>query len=363
MGFSEWRVETYRPGDEEQILELFHASFGERKSAAWWRWKYLERSESPAHILLVRDVKGDICAHYAALPFTICRGKEEWTGALRLDMMVRSDYRHKGIADTLVKAIQIHADPGKAFAYGFPSPSSMGVSRKTKRHHLDEIPIYWRLGKTAVLFAKLGCGDKAARLAARPADLLLAAVYRALELIPPAGRRFRLRRTEGFAAEAPAAGSWERKGENFHTSRDASFLEWRFDRNPETDYTVFLLTHGDGSTQPLGYAVLAIQEIQGLRIGFIVDLLVDPPCMRPARLLLSRAARWFGEEDVDVLSCIMTGKNAYTRALRSLGFIRLPHSILPRSLHLWLRVNDPDIDEAARDPRNWIITWADTDLV
>jgi hypothetical protein len=130
------------------------------------------------------------------------------------------------------------------------------------------------------------------------------------------------------------------------------------------EYVILFLHERKGGEDPVGYAVLAIKEIEGSVIGFIVDVLVYPPVFRPARYLLSRAVQWLRAQEPDFISCLMTGKNAYTRALLSLGFMPVPHRLLPRNLGLSFFIYDPDIDRSyATDPDNWIITWADTDLV
>lgn len=99
-------------------------------------------------------------------------------------------------------------------------------------------------------------------------------------------------------------------------------------------------------------------------MGFIVDLLADPPRSRTIRYLLSRALKWFREQEVEAVTCMMSERNAYTRALKSLGFVKVPNRFLPRTLNISLRVYDPGLDrDYVCNLDNWIITWADTDLV
>jgi hypothetical protein len=146
--------------------------------------------------------------------------------------------------------------------------------------------------------------------------------------------------------------------------RDESFLSWRFDRRPDAEYETLLLVEKDGRRKLLGYIVLAVREFFGFNIGFIMDVMVKPLAFGPARFLLSQAMRWFKKERVEAVSCIAMGSNTYTRALSSLGFIRIPQRFLPGDLHMVVRVHDPDIDhDYVSDPSNWFLAWADTDLV
>ncbi len=61
---------------------------------------------------------------------------------------------------------------------------------------------------------------------------------------------------------------------------------------------------------------------------------------------------------------MMTGRNAYTGALQGLGFFRVPRRFMSRELNMSIMVFDPDLDfEYATDPDNWVLTWADIDLM
>ena len=55
--------------------------------------------------------------------------------------------------------------------------------------------------------------------------------------------------------------------------RDSNYLNWRYFAHPHWDYSVLAIEDGEAL---LGYTVIRIQELAGLKTGFITDLLVNP---------------------------------------------------------------------------------------
>jgi len=344
-------------------VRLFAATFGEEMSKALWKWKFAELPGTFENIFLIRDEGGELCGHHSALPHTISYMGREITGVFRSDFMVRPDMQRMGVGGTLLKAMREIVDRRCAVAYALTNPRSTGLTAKNKPTHHQEAPIYWRVEKTAALLKGLGWGTGIPSLLARCTDFLLSIPYRLLELTPVGARHYTSKGVERFGKETAELAAAGRRDCGIYVKRDGSFLNWRYNRHPEAEYSISLLFERDGAG-PVGYIVKAVQEFQGFRIGFIVDILTVPPRLRAARYLLSNSLRWFRKREVEVVSCIMTGKNAYTRALKSLGLARIPQRLLPHSLHLMIRINDPELDvEFAADPDNWIITWADSDLV
>ncbi|MEW6554259.1 MAG: GNAT family N-acetyltransferase [Actinomycetota bacterium] len=358
----DWRVDHYRPGDEHAILALFRAAFGEERSLALWRWRYGELPGGTDNILLVRDENGALCGHYAGLPFTIVFRGREIPGALRLDLMIHPDRQRMGIGLFLIESMRQHMKGRISLVTSFPNDKSTGPTIKKSPHYLGEAPLYWRLEDISSLFKGMGWTAVPARAAAA-ANVLLRAAYRLIAMPSLRDRRYGHVERRGFE-DGLSKDGYPRDGCGIHFKRDEAFLRWRFDRHPEMDYTVIFLDPKVGGDTKAGYIVLTVMGYEGFRIGFIVDILVHPLSLRPARYLVAQAARWFEARGVETISCMMTGRNAYSRALRSLGFFMVSNRFMPRDLNLSFRVLDPDLDfDHATDPMNWVLTWADTDLV
>lgn len=364
IAIGEWQVELYKPGDEKEILELFKAAFGSTMSQELWKWKYKELPVAEGIINLVRDESGVLRGHQGALPLRIrCMG-EDVVGLLRLDLMVHPERQRMGIGDCLVDSMRKNVDPFYPLVYAFNNPKSTGLSGKKSPSYLQDAPIYWRVQRTSALSKGIGWFAGMPGFLEKALGLLLRSSYRLLGLAPLGARSYALEQVAGLGDEAKRLDASDREGCLVYIPRDEAFLRWRFDGRPEADYRFLLLKRRGAPGNPVGYVVLAVDDFKGFVLGFIVDVLIHPPSLRPARYLLSEAMRFFDEREVDVVGCMMTGKNPYTRALRTLGFLRVPQRFLPHRLRLLIRVNDPGLDkDLIADPDNWVLTWADTDLV
>ncbi len=362
-GFPDGLVLTaFRPGDERAILDLFRRVFGRELSPEAWRWKYERLPGALENIILVKNAEGELCGHYAALPLTLIYRGREVPAALRTDFMVHPDHQRKGIGGLLIDTCRRRLAEWCSLHVAFPNPNSTPITVKKGPHFLDEAPLYWRFSDARAALRATGRGELPALLHVL-AGGLLRFVYRILAL-PGSSRRFFWEIGGDFATCFPEDAEFKRPGCGIYFKRDAAFLRWRFDENPERHYALLHpISPGEPGT-PEGYAVLAVMEYGGFRLGFIVDLLVDPPRFSYARGLIARAVEWLEAQDVEAVTCMMTGRNAYTRALKSLGFMRVPGRFLPRALNLTLHLYDPELDrEYVCDLHNWVITWADTDLV
>jgi GNAT superfamily N-acetyltransferase len=361
----EWDIAYYEPGDEAGIIELYKKVFGEERSLALWKWRFEGLPDATDHITLAKDENGEICGHVAGLPRRVSyRGREVLAGTY-VDFMVRPDQAGRGLGTHIAATVLEQTVRKFDLTFSFPNPKSVSSAIRGGASRVGDVPIYWRVESTSAALRGLRRGTKIPSLLTGCCDILLRAFYRLLGLTPLGGRSFACEQAAAFEGNVERLVSTERPGCEVYVLRDEDFLRWRFDRNPETDYTVlFLRNRKDVGGGLLGYAVLAIREYQGFKIGFIVDALIHPHALRPARYLFSQASRWLEERDVEVLSCMMSGHNPYSTALLSLGYIHIPHRYFPRSLNHTTTSWRPDIDQDfLKDLGNWLVTWADTDLV
>ncbi|MBF0202849.1 MAG: GNAT family N-acetyltransferase [Desulfamplus sp.] len=82
--------------DQEKVLELWQAAFGNQISSSLWQWKYIENPYSTT-ILICENAKGMPVVLYGGIPFTsICFGR-----TIRMihlsDIMSHPDYRGSGL--------------------------------------------------------------------------------------------------------------------------------------------------------------------------------------------------------------------------------------------------------------------------
>jgi GNAT superfamily N-acetyltransferase len=363
---SDYSVDCYRDGDEQWILQLFKEAFGEERSLDWWRWKYEGFPGGTDHIVLLRGESGEVLGHVAVIPLRISFRGRDMRGGLYADLMVHPSKAGRGSASAIIQALTGLVYDDLDFAYSFPNVRSLKPAMKQGPVYLGEVPIYWRIERSGDLLKRLRPGRAIPPRLAACGDLVLKALYSLLGSLAAGKGVYRAEPVGAFGDHAASRGFATRDGCGcgIFVPREEAFLRWRFDDNPGVRYDILLLYSRNARDEPSGYAVLATRELMGIRVGFVVDILARPCTLDAIRFLLAESSRFLDEQGVNVLSCMMTGKNTYTRALVSMGFVRVPHRFLPGDLHLATSIPSPRVDrEFFSRARNWLLTWADTDLV
>lgn len=362
---NDWSAGSYKTGDEEEIARLFERVFGEKQSNAHWEWKFKGLPGASDHISLIKDENGDVIGHLACIPLGMkYRGKDVQGGTV-VDFMVDPGESRRGAGGLLLDTMIGDIRDDLSLSYGFPNANSVGLSKgKDPGIYMGEIPVYWRVESVTALIKRYAPGLTLPPLLKKTVDQCLRMLYSLLEHVPCGRKEFRVDRHERFEARLGELTDNSRRGCGIYIERSPEFLAWRYDSHPDKQYTLLSLFNAGGKPQPIGFAVLTIKEYKGFRLGFIVDIMVQKPMFKSARYLLIQAVNWFRASGAEVISCVMTGKNAYTRALASLGFARIPQKYLPGRLHMLVRVFDKGIDkDFISEPSNWFLAWADTDLV
>jgi GNAT superfamily N-acetyltransferase len=135
--------------------------------------------------------------------------------------------------------------------------------------------------------------------------------------------------------------------------RGAAWLRWRFDESPERlDYRRYYAVRRQ---KLIGYVVLRPTTWNGAPALSIVDYLARPCDMAATLACAVRVAR---HDRVTALLCNTLNAQA-TRAMLSVGFLRR------RNQGFQILMYTPDNDsagQALRDPANWFLTSADSDI-
>jgi len=138
------RITDYKPGDEEQILQLFEKSFGKPLSEKFWKWRFLDNPVNQVMIKLMWD--GDLLVgHYAASPVKlICDGESILT-ALSMTTMTHPDYAGKGIFSQLAEALyRTEAEQTQLKAvWGYPNNNShYAFMKNLEWSNLEAVPTF-----------------------------------------------------------------------------------------------------------------------------------------------------------------------------------------------------------------------------
>ena len=142
-----WHIRSYRDGDEEQILKLRRAVFGDldpvRLKKSTWLWQF-QNNPSGKAVCFLAEAKGEIVGQYVTIPtrFSI-RGKET-RAAFSCDTMIHPEYRRQGMFSALAREVYDHLETRRNIhlVWGFPNDRSLpGFTGKLDWRMLPTLPL------------------------------------------------------------------------------------------------------------------------------------------------------------------------------------------------------------------------------
>lgn len=142
---------------------------------------------------------------------------------------------------------------------------------------------------------------------------------------------------------------------------DSKYLNWRYFQKPEEEYIVFAIKDKDNLK---GYIVLKIEKRFNLKVGLIMDILTDPSNISYQNYLINYAIFYFKNKKVDIISAIMFPHWRYFRSFKRKHFIKMVKIFFPEKIYFGARINNDKIEiQLVKEPKNWYLTWGDTDVV
>ena len=112
----------------------------------------------------------------------------------------------------------------------------------------------------------------------------------------------------------------------------------------------------------VGLTVARTAEWRALRLGVILELLVEPSDREAADALVGAAVEAIGN-GVDMVSCMLQAGGAPVEALRRAGFMRIPSRLNPHEYVLLGEALDGRRDlEPLVAPGSWHVSWGDFDV-
>lgn len=128
-------IRALRPTDEPAVRDGFERAFGVRRSLEEWRWKFDPRPHGRA-IEVAFDARGELVAHYAALPVEMQRQERHFLAGQIVDVFTRRKlglFRRRGpLTRTIESLVARCCGPGRLeLLYGFPSLRALELGRAT----------------------------------------------------------------------------------------------------------------------------------------------------------------------------------------------------------------------------------------
>ena len=267
-------LRTFRAGDEEQILQLFHRAFPHAsRGIEHFRWEYQRNPYGNERIALTFDEAGQVVAQYAGYAVAMVDDGRAIIANQIGDIMTDRSVRQIGRGPTsiLARTAQHFYDAfcrGKvAFNYGFTTGSHRQLSVRF-------------LGSDAVEPVPYRVRD----LVRKPIEPITRRERLMhgwqLELVTKIGREF----DDFFARVAPAY--------RFLVRRDARYLRWRYLDCPDVPYFIVAVRKW---RRLIGWSVFGIR---GSRLSW-GDALFDPRYPKAAEVLLRHVVPQYRAETID----------------------------------------------------------------
>jgi len=320
-----WIYKNYKEGDEIQILNLFEKVFGKKMALGFWKWRFIENPFGPGIIKLLFE-NDLLIGHYAVIPMVVQVKNGPVQTVFSMTTMTHPDYQGQGIFSYLAGEMYREVEEkGFGLVYGFPNKNS---------HYGFVNKLDWKdLGRIIFFYKEL----KNDFLASIPQDNNVCEVKNfdnAVDLL------------------------WDRIKKNYCVivPRTKDFLNWRFIKNPETNYKIYSVKNKEKMS---GYVVLKLYKRENEEIGHIVDILGENDST--VEKLLQVSYNYFFENNIKKISCWMQDSYSPGALMTKEGFIRNDFNLETYFGVKILNEKNNSLKEAECF-NNWYLTMGDSDV-
>ncbi len=353
-------IREYREGDEVSILKLRGLVLSSPKDMDWWIWQHKQNPAGHAVFTIAEDEgEREIVGHFGYIPLKFKIESDICLVVAAVDSMVRHGYRGYGIySQSRQELLKIGGRNNFIFEYSFPNLNMLPINRKYGITPVFQKTPLWvkplrvrnvvtRYLKNGSILASLitAIGKGLVRITDRSIDCEIRTQVREVKEID-----------ERFDTLWHQASSHHK----IMLIRDRAYLDWRYVKKPDADYTIYISEDRD---KLLGYIVLRTIVDNGLRIGWIVDILTSYKDNPASIDLLTKAVQYFKAIGIDMVLCVMPPKAYLAASLIKHGFLMIS-KWRRHKYQIFCEVIIPKYPESLlHNPDNWYLTRGDSDLI
>lgn len=314
---------NYKPGDEDDILELFNIVFDRPLDEDFWRWRFLQNPFGESIIRLMFD-DDKLVGHYALIPMPLWLRGSLIRACFSMTTMTHPDFQGRGIFTRLATDTYDSCKKyGVEIIYGFPNQNSYhGFTIKLGWKGFDRV-LGWELNESPPLSNhSKGTSEVRMENATDEIDDLWESVKKDIQVGVP---------------------------------RTSQFFNWRYFQKPGREYKIFGFRDVEGVLH--GITVLKIYKDERESVGHIVDMLFDArdDVMEYA---LKHSLRYFLNKGIAKISCWVKDERIVPQ-LQNHAFRRREWPV-----YFGAKLLDENNSSLllALDSGNWWITMGDSDV-
>lgn len=282
-------------GDIARLFDFIEKAYGDLsrfKIPNRWYWEFTENpywkdDKLPVWIALDGDsIAGQTCAMRVPIQINGVSTEAAWS----VDTIVLREYRGKGVGKLLQKA---NGNAHRIFMSLSMSKANRHVKAKLGSISLPPVSTYFRLIRLSPQFVRLFL---AVRTKNRPrlnawqnfacqylfAHRFIAGIFTVplaiSNFLYQSNKRclnanYTIEEVERFDARIDAL--WDRLAPFYRNAvkRESAYLNWKFTRQPDLDYRLFILKSGEAV---MGFSVLRAPHPKELPIGVIAEVFTNP---------------------------------------------------------------------------------------
>ena len=322
----ECEVRPYRPGDEEEIVELLELVFNgwphkdlDCSPLDYWRWKFEDNPLKKRFITVAeKDDKIIGCLH--VIPLRIKIGSKVFLCSTAVDFAVRPDLRGIGVSGKIR-----HLSEEKRRKAGVKLDYHITGNPILIKSFLKRKP---RFPYNIVNLVRIKDINK--QLEAMPLDnawIIKLAFYttkffndfRNSFIGKSRKHDLNISEIDSFSEKIDDFGKNISNHYDFIVERYREYLNWRYCDPRAGDFVVKQVEEND---RILGYSVSRINRYrQNYPIGYIVDLLTLPDRLDVADALVSDAIRYFDNEGINIINYQVVKGHPFESILKRYGFL------------------------------------------
>lgn len=353
----QWSARAFQNGDEEAILELQQAIYGEvadkNRWLRWWNWKYKQNPAGEA-IIQVACRGNQIVAQYAITPVKMKFGGRFIAAAQSVDTMTHPEYQGRGIFTALsAEVFREAARRNVAIIYGLPNKLTSWHEKNWLK--IGRLEFMIKPIDTNKIIRKYISPEIPNRICAGLVKMATGLLFH--ERRDKSEEGISITRITAF--DKRADGLWETVSGDYKIGvvKDKVYLNWRYTGLSENEYEIYF---AEKQGKAIGYLVLKCLPQQGLNAGYILDLMVPLREQAVARSLVRKALEIFREKQADIVFYPSIASRMLKKTLRKTGIFSFPP--LNNKLPFVARANVPDIPEPMLcNPENWLVQMGDSD--